>query len=179
MNNKNPPILSGQKVILRPITMEDTPLIVQWRNVPEVRQQFIFRETFTDEMHKHWMETKVASGEVVQYIIEDAVTNKPVGSVYFRDISEQHHCAEYGIFIGDGNARGRGIGTEAAQLFLAYGFDVLGLHRISLRVLADNRIAYRSYEKAGFQYEGRFRDNVFLDGKYHDIIFMVILSDDK
>lgn len=179
MSNRILPILSGQKVALRPITMEDTPLIVQWRNIPEVRQWFIFRETFTNEMHRHWMETKVAGGEVVQYIIIDTSINKPVGSVYFRDISEQHHCAEFGIFIGESNARGRGIGTETAQLFSAYGFNTLKLHRISLRVLADNRIAYRCYKKAGFQHEGRFRDEVFLDGKYQDVIFMAILSDEK
>lgn len=173
------PILSGQKAVLRPITIEDTPLIVQWRNTSEVRQQFIFRETFTDEMHRHWMETKIAGGEVVQYIIEDANLRKPVGSVYFRDISDQNHCAEFGIFIGDSNARGRGIGTEATQMYLDFGFNTLGLHRISLRLLASNQIAYKCYAKVGFRFEGCSRDKIFLDEKYHDVIFMAILSDDK
>lgn len=179
MNNVTLPILRGEKATLRPIAMEDTSLIVQWRNNLEVRQWFIFRETFTNEMHRHWMETKVANGEVVQYIIEEAGTKTPVGSVYYRDIDRQHNCAEYGIFIGDNGARGRGLGTETARLFVSYGINTLGLHRISLRVLVDNQIARRSYEKAGFQYEGCARDMVLLDGKYCDVIFMSILSDDK
>lgn len=179
MYEKNLPVLTGEKVVLRPITMEDTPLIVQWRNNPEVKKQFIFRETFTSDMHRHWMETKVAAGEVIQYIIEEAGAGKPVGSVYFRDIDRRHNCAEYGIFIGENVARGKGIGTEAARLFLYFGFHTLGLHRISLRVLASNQLACKSYEKVGFQYEGRFRDMVCLEGEYRDVIFMAILSDDK
>ena len=58
-------VIYGEKVMLRPITMEDTPLIVRWRNTESVRKNFIFRERFTEEMHNNWMRTKVASGEVV------------------------------------------------------------------------------------------------------------------
>ena len=58
----------GEKVILRPITREDTPRIVRWRNTPSVVKNFIFREPFTEEMHNRWLDTKVASGEVIQYI---------------------------------------------------------------------------------------------------------------
>ena len=40
-------ILYGEKVVLRPITMEDTDYIVKWRNNPSVQKNFIFREKFT------------------------------------------------------------------------------------------------------------------------------------
>ena len=63
------PILTGEKVVLRPITDADTDNIVRWRNTPSVRDNFIFRQTFTPEMHRNWLKTKVATGEVVQYII--------------------------------------------------------------------------------------------------------------
>ena len=41
------PILTGEKVVLRPITDADTDNIVRWRNIPSVRDNFIFRQTFT------------------------------------------------------------------------------------------------------------------------------------
>lgn len=44
------PILTGEKVVLRPITDADTDNIVRWRNTPSVRDNFIFRQTFTPEM---------------------------------------------------------------------------------------------------------------------------------
>ena len=46
-------VLDGQKVFLRPIQMEDTPLIVKWRNNKNVRNNFVFQETFTNEMHEN------------------------------------------------------------------------------------------------------------------------------
>ena len=169
-------ILTGEKVILRPITKEDTPLIVKWRNTPAVRENFIFREPFTEEMHNHWLNTKVASGEVIQYIIVDKSENLPVGSVYFRDMDRKNRTAEYGVFIGEEEARNKGLGSETAKLFTDFGFDTLKLHRISLRLLSGNVAAEKSYKKAGFKREGIFRDMVFLDGKYRDVVFMAMIS---
>ena len=163
-------------MLLRPITDQDTDLIVQWRNTPEVRNNFIFQKPFTTEMHREWLKTKVNTGEVIQYIIEDRASAKPVGSVYFRDIDAANRSAEYGVFIGEAQARGKGIGSETASLFCRYGFEELGLHRISLRVLSGNEQAIRSYQNAGFQMEGIFRDMVFLQGKWRNVIFMACLE---
>lgn len=167
----------GEKVILRPIRRDDTDLIVRWRNNPDVMKNFIFREHLTREMHYDWIKNRVDRGEVIQFIIIEKITNQPVGSVYFRDINEKFRSAEYGIFIGEDNARGKGYGGETAKLFVKYGFEDLGLHRISLRLFEDNERAYHSYQKAGFKIEGKFRDMVYLEGKYHNIIFMSIISE--
>lgn len=171
-------VIIGDNIILRSITMEDTENIVKWRKNPEVRRNFIFRGEITQESHNHYMETKVANGEVLQYIILTKEDEKPVGSVYFRDVDLHNNSAEYGVFIGEDSARRKGIGTETAKLFTRYGINELGLHRISLRVLSGNDVAYRTYENAGFKKEGVFRDMVFLDGEYRDVIFMALLKED-
>lgn len=168
----------GEKVILRPITMEDTDLVVSWRNQPAVQNNFIFRQKMTPQMHQAWMETKVAQGSVVQHIIIAKETSQPIGSVYFRDIDYSHESAEFGIFIGVDTGRGKGYGQETVRLFIKYGFEVLTLHRISLRVLAHNAQAIHIYQNAGFQQEGYFRDMVKIDGQFHDVIFMAALADD-
>ena len=110
-------------------------------------------------------------------IICDDVTGKPLGSVYIRDIDRGHNKAEYGIFIGEDDARGRGVGTAAAKLMLRYCFTEEGLHRIYLRVFATNLQAIRSYEKAGFVREGILRDDVRIDGEYRDIQWMAAVSE--
>ena len=172
------PVINGEKISLRPITREDTGLIVAWRSNPEVMKNFIFRQPFTRELHENWLATKVDTGKVIQYIIVDKETGRSVGSVYFRDIDPENESAEYGIFIGEEDCLGRGFGTETARLFTRFGLDVLKLHRISLRVLSGNDIARRSYEKSGFIMEGIFRDMVKLDGEYRDVIFMAMLSEE-
>lgn len=160
--------------IIRPIELSDTDTIVTWRNNERVRSNFIYRESFTKEIHEQWMNTKVKSGEVIQYIIENA--NKPVGSVYYRDINNTNRSAEFGIFIGDDMAIGIGIGRVVTKSFLDFGFNKLNLHRISLRLLKENKRAYNLYKSVGFKEEGFFRDMVRIDGEYRDVIFMAMLT---
>ena len=178
LHNDELPVINGEKLSLRPITDADTDDIVRWRNDPEVWKYFLFREPFTSEMHRAWLRTKVETGKVIQYIIVERETGRSVGSVYYRDVDEKNESAEYGIFIGEAFARGRGLGTETARLFTAFGLNVLRLHRISLKVLGGNEIARRSYEKAGLQTEGVFRDYVKLSGRFTDVVFMARLAEE-
>ncbi len=164
-------------IYLRLMTAADTDLIVAWRNKDFVRKNFIYQELFTREGHEDWVRNKVETGQVVQMIICDLFTDMPFGSVYIRDIDRVHNKAEYGIFIGEDDARGRGVGTAAARLMLRYCFEEEKLHRIYLRVYSDNLQAIRSYEKAGFAREGLLRDDVRIDGKYRDIQWMAAVSD--
>lgn len=163
-------------VYLRRMTGEDTDDIVAWRNSEGVRENFIYQELFTRESHENWIRTMVDTGRVVQMIICDLKTDRPLGSVYIRDIDRRHNKAEYGIFIGEAEARGRGAGTAAARLMLRYCFEEEGLHRIYLRAFADNLQAIRSYEKAGFEKEGLLKDDVRINGVYRDIVWMAAVG---
>lgn len=164
------------EVIIRPITDNDTPDIVKWRNNENVWKNFVFQEKFTPEMHTHWLRTRVDTGEVVQFIIE--ADGRPIGSCYLRDISDQNHSAEFGIFIGEDDARGNGYGSEAGRLLLRYGFEQLKLHRIFLRVFQENKQAINSYKRIGFTEEGLFRDMIFQNGHYRSMVFMACLNEE-
>lgn len=168
-------ILKGRSIYLRPMTEEDTDMVVRWRNEDFVRRNFIYQKPFTREGHLHWIETMVKTGKVVQFLIftkEDV----PVGSVYLRDIDMDFRKAEYGIFIGEETALSKGYGTEAAELMILYAFQELKLHKLTLRVLADNERARKSYEKAGFIQEAYLKDEVYLEGGYRDVILMALLN---
>ena len=163
-------------IYLRLMTYEDTDKIVAWRNSDAVRKNFIYQALFTRASHENWIRTHVETGDVVQTIICNLADDKPLGSVYIRDIDRHHNKAEYGIFIGEPEARGRGIGTAAARLMLRYCFETEHLHRIYLRALSDNMQAIRSYEKAGFVREGLLHDDVCIDGEYRDIVWMAVVN---
>ena len=146
MNEK----LKGNAVYLRPITIDNTDLIVKWRNSDSVRKHFIFRETFTKEMHIIWMNTKVTSGQVIQYII-CSNNDVPIGSIYFRDINNEKKEADFGIFIGEETATGKGYGYDAILVFVKKGFEMLNLKKIVLRVIGSNGRAIHVYENIGFK----------------------------
>lgn len=175
MNNS----IELESIYLVPIDSTYTDLIVRWRNSDLVRNNFIFRTDFTAEMHNNWLETRVKTGEVVQFIIHDINSRRPIGSVYLRDIDHKNNSAEFGIFIGEGDFIGKGVGTQATKAIIDFGFQELHLHRISLRLLNQNQIAKHVYIKAGFKQEGLFKDMVFVDGKYMDIIFMAVIKEDN
>lgn len=171
-------IIDNEKIVeLRSITLEDTQNILKWRNSPSVKKNFCIQEDLTKETHLKWFHNKILQKEVAQFIIIDKTSNKPVGSTYLRDIDMHNKKAEFGIFIGEESARGKGIGTISTKLTIKYGFEELGLHKIYLRVFSNNAQAIKAYEKADFEYEGTAKDDVILpDGNYQDITFMSIIN---
>ena len=170
-------ILLKETVRLRSIERTDTELIVTWRNKESVKKNFLYQKDFTIQGHLKWMDEMVDTGKVVQFIIYDTIIGKPVGSVFLRDIDYINRKAEYGIFIGEEEEKEKRLRNTAAKLILEYGFKELGLHKIFLRVLSDNKLAIRSYEKAGFKKEGYFKDEILLDGRYRDLIFMAVICE--
>lgn len=165
------------KVSIRKITLEDTKNIVKWRNSPNVKKNFCIQQDMTEETHVNWFNNKILKGEVVQFIIIDNDSNKAVGSTYLRDIDTNNKKAEFGIFIGEDDARGKGIGTTATKLIIDYGFKELKLNKIFLRVFSNNKAAIKAYEKAGFKYEGTAKEDILLpNGQYQDIVFMAIIN---
>lgn len=165
--------MKGQQVHIRPITPDDTEKIVDWRNKDFVRKNFIYQKPFTVEGHREWLKGQVEPGHVAQFIIclEDG---REIGSVYLRDIDREKGTAEYGVFIGEEDALGKGFGTRAAELALDYGFGTLRLDRIFLRLLEDNGRAEKSYEKAGFRRIEDRRESVCLEQGTRDVLFMEI-----
>jgi RimJ/RimL family protein N-acetyltransferase len=98
-----------------------------------------------------------------------------VGNCGLIDIDWQNRSAEMGILIGEKQYWNQGFGSKAMRLLLKHGFENLNLHRLWLRVFETNQRAIRSYEKAGFTLEGKFREAQFLDGKYVDVMIMSML----
>lgn len=168
------------RIYLRLMTRDDTENIIKWRNNDAVRSQFIYQKLFTKESHEKWIETMIDTGKVVQMVIMLVEGDRPIGSVYIRDIDKEHKKGEYGVFIGEEDCLGKGYGTEAAELMTEYAFEYIGLHKLMLRVYADNERAIRSYEKAGFVKEAYLKDDVYVQGQYRDIVLMArINNEDK
>jgi RimJ/RimL family protein N-acetyltransferase len=93
------------------------------------------------------------------------------GHIRLHSFAPQDKRASLAIGIEDPTCLGRGLGTEAVNLVLAFAFD-RGLHRVSLRVLANNHRAIACYRKCGFVEEGREREAALIDGRWEDDFIM-------
>ena len=98
-----------------------------------------------------------------------------IGSLSLFGIQPRDRSATLGIALGR-EFIGRGYGSDAMRVIVAYGFRELGLHRIQLGVAPFNQGGIRAYEKAGFREEGRLRQSVLHDGRWYDEILMSVLE---
>lgn len=167
-------------ISLRPLTLADTSNIVRWRNQPEVYKNLYSQNLITEEQHTNYFHKYVETGLVRQYIIVADINGTPVdiGTVFLKDIDSISNKAEYGLFIGELQAQGKGFASLVAEETLKIAFKNLGLNRVYLTVFANNVRAQKSYEKAGFRKEGVLRQDFFDGEKYVDIICMGILKSD-
>ncbi len=83
-----------------------------------------------------------------------------------------------GLGIGNREDWGKGYGTDAMKIMLRFAFTEINLYRVTLTVFEYNPRAIRSYEKVGFQHEGRLRGALLKDGKRWDMLYMGILRED-
>lgn len=63
---------------------------------------------------------------------------------------------------------GNGYATDAARTLVRFGFEQLGLHRITAAIGPDNLGSIAVIERLGFEHEGRLRDHVFTNGAWRD-----------
>lgn len=101
----------------------------------------------------------------------------PAGFVMIQRIDESHRKAHLRRIAV---ARpGEGAGTRLMNGVLDWLYTETDVNRIDLDVYVENERARRSYEKAGFQVEGRLRDyHRNDDGTFRDMWLMSILRRD-
>ena len=133
--------------------------------------------TFTTEQVLAHLQRLPGSAERADFAILDD-DGRFVGEVVLNDLDEDNEAMNYRIALAAPQVRGLGYGTEAGRAVVAWGFDVVGLHRISLDVFSFNPSAQRSYEKIGFRVEGLARHTLLWDGQWHDSVLMAMLATD-
>ena len=168
----------GEKVRLRPIERSDLPRYVAWFGDPEVRRHLAIYLPFSLAQEERWfeglLERLAQQSDVVSAV--ETLDGVHIGNVGLHSIDWKNRCAELGIIIGEKAYWNQGYGTDAIRTLLGLAFHEMNLHRVFLRVDADNGRAIRCYEKAGFQREGTSRERVFREGAYHDQYVMSILE---
>lgn len=170
------PVLKGQSFVLRPAQASDASSLVGLVRDPTIHRMYggsavTLKPPFTEIEAPQWVQGVM--DQPCAWVIDAGAV---IGTARLDRIDLQDRRASYAIGIHSPEWLGKGIGTEATTLVLGFAFTTLQLHRISLRVIAYNTRAIRSYEKSGFVVEGREREAGFVDGEWHDDIMMGVLD---
>lgn len=169
--------LEGERLYLSPIEEGDARLYVRWLNSPAVRENLMIARPLTIMAEREWIAKLDERGDVI-FGIRLRQDDTLIGNTGLHGVNNLDRHAEFGIVIGEAEHRGRGYGTEATGLLLAYAFDTLNLHRVWLRVFGYNVGAAEVYRRCGFVDEGVFRKAHWNNGDWHDEIIMGILAEE-
>ncbi len=174
--------IQGKNVALKALSEDDVTNSgwYGWFNDAETTQfmqQRYFPNTL-QKQRKHFQDAILGAANKIQLGILPKGEKQIAGVISLDNIDFLNRKADISILIGERRFLGKGLGTEAITLLLGHAFGKLSLHKVGLGVLSGHTAAIRSYEKAGFVIEGILKDEILLDGKYHDVTRMGILAGD-
>jgi UDP-4-amino-4,6-dideoxy-N-acetyl-beta-L-altrosamine N-acetyltransferase len=166
--------IRGSRVHLRPMSHSDTEVILRWRGDPAVATHLFSERPPTREEHEEFLERLHSRSDRLEFIIVVNEGHVPVGTIGLSHIDRETGEAEYGILIGEEDARGKGVGREASELILDHAFRALGLDRVILNVFTDNVAAIALYRRLGFRLEPHGSTTKEKDGVRRHVARMII-----
>jgi ribosomal-protein-alanine N-acetyltransferase len=173
------PILESDRLLLRPFILADAPRIQSLAQKREIADTTIsIPHPYSLSQAREWIARHPAefiAGKTVHFVIECKEIQQIIGAIGLRDIEIDHRQGELGYWVGV-EFWGRGYASEAARTAIAYGFEVLHLHRIYAYHMARNPSSGRVLQKLGMRQEGLLRDRVRKWDRFEDVCLYAILE---
>ena len=173
-------MLKGNRVILRSVEREDLPILSAFNNDLEVELASggdpPFPQSFARLQARYDESLRRGERDGSHFAIE--TDGEAIGICDLFHFDETARTCELGIIIGNKDYWGQGYGREAIGLLLQHAFQYHNLHKVWLRVNANNLRAIGAYRACGFVEEGRQRSHVWSDGRYVDLLLMGVLREE-
>lgn len=149
---------------LRLVQEADLPMLLNWRNHPDVRRFMYSQHEISLVEHTRWFAG--ASVDPTRHLLIYQVADQPLGFVSFRQLRGAP-VAEWGFYLAPDAPRG--TGSALGRAALDYGFTQLGLHKVCAEALGYNERSRHFHAKLGFVQEGILRDHYFDGSRYHAV----------
>ncbi len=173
-------MLIGDTVFLTPLDSANAETGRAWINDPEVNTWLLTGQIPVSREGELAFysadEADRASGAAYRFEIHVAEDDRYIGNCGLEQVDRIHRHAEVGICIGSLPDQNQGFGRDTLVTLLRFGFDALGLHRISIVANAENERAVHLYRAVGFTEVGREREVVYMRGKFRDHVVLDMLD---
>jgi [ribosomal protein S5]-alanine N-acetyltransferase len=167
----NNPAINAAPLILRPWKFSDTNALVRHANNPKVsanlRNRFPY--PYTPAHAQAWL-ARCAGVTDRPHDFAIEFEAEAIGGIGLEFLSDVHRMtAEIGYWLGE-SMWGRGFATTAVKAVTSYAFAAFELYRLQAMVFEWNLASARVLEKAGYSFEGRFRNYVVKDDRVGDAL---------
>lgn len=165
-------------VRLRRLQSKDSKGMLEWMHAMEMTRYF--RKDMLTKTEKDVLEfieqadIIPSNGKSVHYAVVEK-SDEYLGTISLKSINMDDRNAEYAIGLRKA-AQGRGVGYAATKEMLNIAFNKLGLEKVYLNVLSENKRAIRLYEKCGFVLEGEFRNHLYMREQYQNLRWYAMLK---
>lgn len=174
-------MLTGEKITLRPVRLEDREATVKWRNDLFIKASTMSHPfPVTDELEREWYE-KVLRSKDNSYLPFTVISKDDARVLGYFSLNNINWVSRNGFVsgaIGDKGNMGKGIGREAVALLLKYAFDYLNLIKISAWVKTDHP-AMKTWLELGAVKEGVLARHFYAEGRYSDVAFISWFREEK
>jgi len=138
-----------REIYLSQPTISDLSSFIKWKGDAELSGVIMATARVLNEIEAaQWLHQNIADPNQLFLGIYNS-QDQIIGLTRLMFIDWKRKSAEFGMYIGDFNERGKGYGTTVLRLTLERARR-LGLQEIVLKVKKDNIIAIKTYAKAGF-----------------------------
>ena len=155
-----------------------SPRVVRWYRDPEVARLTRYQTRPMNQAEiERFFEVRDARPDALAYSIVELPRWRLIGFTTFSSLDGDNGSVMFHITIGERDAWGRGLGTEATRADAGARVRTAGpAPRGTCRVSRTTCAPSSAYEKAGFRIEGRLREAILRDGRYFDEVQMGILA---
>ncbi|TMQ91914.1 GNAT family N-acetyltransferase [Actinomadura soli] len=173
--------LEGERVVLRPFSLDDAPGLIEVIRAGEDFLPPSFPGVLEAEPIAWFLREGVHKVQRYGLGVHLAVTGRDtgdlLGTIGLFKVNWEHLTSEVGYGMRP-SARGRGYATEALALVSEWALRDCGLFRVELRAMVTNHASIRVAEKTGFVREGVARGAEREDGVNRDmIVFSRVATD--
>lgn len=168
------------KIKLRALSINDIQKTLLWNNQDDISNLYSGHPfPVNEEMERKWYDKILTSNFPISVFgIEFLEHQLLIGITVLKDINMLNRSAEFALYIGDKDYRGKGLAKEASLETLSFGFFKLGLNRIYLKVHEENNRGIKLYEGIGFRKEGLLRECIFKNNLFKNEFIFSILKEE-
>lgn len=160
------PILTTDRLELRPFTSDDVDRVTELLQAPEIAATALnIPYPYSRADAKNWIGQHPGAAEAgtnLTWAVRRREDSLLIGAIGIH-ITAHHRRGVLGYWLGR-PYWGQGYTSEAAQAVVEYGFSVLDLYRIEATRMPENIGSRRVMEKAGLTYEGTLRGYYIKNG---------------
>jgi [ribosomal protein S5]-alanine N-acetyltransferase len=162
-------MLRGKKINLRFVKESDLEELFEFHTNLEIRgDHFPLSITPEPVFLKKFKDTGLWDENYGRLLLVNE-KDKILGTIWYFKSNSYLSALEIGYIIYDPMQRGKGIITEALELFGEYIFSIKQINRLEIRILPGNIASEKVAQKAGYQFEGITRHCFFHKGKFLDL----------